>query len=60
MIVCGGRGRDESVTESSVMRHYLIAHGISAERIHEESESTRTAHQFVYAKALFDPARPSW
>lgn len=57
VIVCGGQGSDESATESSVMRKYLIAHGISHDRIYEENKSTRTAHQFIYAKELFDTGK---
>lgn len=53
VIVCGGQGEDESATESSVMRDYLLKHGINESRIYEENKSTRTAHQFIYAKKLF-------
>lgn len=53
VIVCGGQGKDESATEASVMKNYLIEHGIKATQIYEEDQSTRTAQQFRYANNLY-------
>lgn len=52
VIVCGGKGGDELATEASIMKSYLVAHGIETERIYEEDQSTRTAQQFVYANRI--------
>ena len=41
-IVSGGQGDDEPFTEASAMARYLIARGISPERIIEEDKSTST------------------
>ncbi|WP_140920596.1 YdcF family protein [Limnobaculum xujianqingii] len=52
VIVCGGQGRKETATESSVMKSYLINNGIESQRIYEEDQSTRTIHQFIYSRSL--------
>lgn len=54
VIVCGGQGKNESATESSVMKSYLIANGIHADSIVEEDQSTRTAQQFIYPKKMME------
>lgn len=41
-IVSGGQGKNEQVTEASVMKRYLIQNGIDASRITEENTSTTT------------------
>lgn len=48
VIVSGGQGEDEVVTEASVMKKYLIEHGIHKKRILVEDKSKRTAEQFIY------------
>ena len=55
VIVCGGKGKDESATEASVMKQYLVKHGIDEIRIVEEDQSTRTAHQFINAQQIVAP-----
>ena len=52
VIVCGGRGSDESATEASVMADYLIKKGIQSSRVYLEDRSRRTAQQFVYANQV--------
>ncbi|GKX63718.1 DUF218 domain [Pragia fontium] len=54
VVVCGGQGGRETATESSVMKNYLITHGIDSQRIYEEDRSTRTAHQFTYSRSLVE------
>lgn len=54
VIVCGGQGKDEADSEANVMQNYLIDKGITASRIYQEDQSTRTAHQFIYAKQLLE------
>ncbi|WP_434778905.1 YdcF family protein [Neisseria sp. Ec49-e6-T10] len=52
VIVCGGQGLDESATEASVMKQYLVNHGIEGNRIFEEDQSVRTAQQFILPKKM--------
>ena len=42
VIVTGGQGVDEVVSEASVMKKYLVEHGINSDRILVEDKSTST------------------
>lgn len=42
VVVSGGKGADESVTEASVMEEYLVNEGIARNRIEKETKSKRT------------------
>lgn len=52
LVVSGGRGDGESVTEASAMRKYLIEHGIPEERILSEERATSTVENFTYSMEL--------
>lgn len=54
IIVSGGQGPQESVTEAQVMAEYLRQHGISESRIIQERAATSTYENFVYSKQLLD------
>ena len=47
IIVSGGRGGDEMMTEASVMKAYLISHGVDEHRIIEERFGTEAKLAFV-------------
>lgn len=53
-IVSGGQGADEICTEASVMKRYLVERGISADRIHEEDQSTSTFENIRHSKVLIE------
>ncbi len=53
-IVSGGQGADEICTEASVMKRYLVDRGISADRIHEEDQSTSTFENIRHSKVLIE------
>ncbi len=42
VIVTGGMGRGEDTTEAAVMRDYLLAHGVAAERVYLEPQARNT------------------
>ena len=52
LVVSGGQGFDEDATEASVMKRYLIAHGIAKERILEEDRSTSTYENILFTRQL--------
>ena len=54
VVVSGGQGPQETVTEASAMRDYLTAHGLPAERIVAEEQATSTLENFMYSKRLLD------
>lgn len=49
IIVSGGKGPGEDVTEAYAMKKYLVERGIVPERIVEEDQSTDTAENFQYS-----------
>ena len=52
VIVCGGQGEDESISEAQCMTEYLTAHGIDADRIYQDAVSTSTLENLQNAKAI--------
>ena len=52
VIVSGGQGTDEDISEAKVMQQGLIAHGIDEERIILEDKSTSTYENIIFSKAL--------
>ncbi|MBC1433744.1 YdcF family protein [Paenilisteria rocourtiae] len=54
VIVSGGQGEDETVSEASVMKDYLVEHGIEASRIEIEDKSMRTDENLANSKAEFE------
>ena len=61
VIVSGGKGDDEHASEASVMRDYLVAAGISRERVLVEDVSRNTYQNMIYSRQMMqqqgvDPA----
>ncbi|MFI8523395.1 YdcF family protein [Promicromonospora sukumoe] len=54
VVVAGGQGPGESITEALAMERYLVAHGVPEDRIVREDRSTSTYENFVYTKSLLD------
>lgn len=54
VIVSGGQGSNEPVSEAQGMRDYLISKGIAAERIMMEDTSTNTWENLNYSAELID------
>ena len=59
VIVCGGLGANQPVTEAEAMAHYLIARGVSPENILLEDQSTTTFENLVFAKEILTERFPS-
>ena len=59
VIVSGGAGENESLTESSVMKDYLVKRGIAAERILTEEESKNTTENIRLSSHYFDKENDS-
>ena len=49
IIVSGGQGRDEKMTEARAMENYLISKGMPKERIIKEEKSTTTEENFLFS-----------
>ncbi len=54
IVVTGGQGSDEPVTESSAMQQYLIERGVSSEQIVLESRSTSTYENLANARYVIE------
>ena len=54
LVVSGGQGDGESVTEASAMAGYLVRRGIDQSRILLEDKATSTAENFAFSKAIID------
>lgn len=54
VIVCGGQGDDEAISEAQCMYDYLISKGIDSERIIQENTSTSTYENLRNAQAILD------
>lgn len=54
VIVSGGQGSNETISEAAGMESYLEAVGIAKERIWMEDKSTNTCENLMYSGALLD------
>ncbi|MDF2506066.1 YdcF family protein [Clostridium sp.] len=52
VIVSGGQGPDEEITEAEAMKKYLVGHGIKEARIIKEDRSTSTMENFKNTKEI--------
>ena len=58
LIVSGGKGSDEQVSEAEAMAGYLTERGVPADRIQLEDQSESTEENLAYSKAMMDQLRP--
>ena len=54
IVVSGGQGPDEQISEALAMERYLIRRGVSPERIIKEDASTSTYENFLFSKEILD------
>ncbi|MFZ5969665.1 MAG: YdcF family protein [Bacillota bacterium] len=52
VILCGGIGKNEIVSEAAVMETYLLEHGINSNKIIKENESTSTYENIKNSKEI--------
>ncbi len=52
VIVSGGQGPDEHISEAACMRDYLVQEGIDSERIYMEDKSHNTVQNITYSAQL--------
>ena len=57
-VTSGGKGSDEVLSESAVMKRYLIEHGIPEDRIIEENKSVDTYQNMKFSKEKIDAIDP--
>ena len=54
IVVSGGQGPRESVTEALAMERYLVSGGVPSEKILKEEEATTTRENIAFSKGLLD------
>ncbi len=54
VVVSGGQGRGEDITEAEAMREFLTANGIDESRVLSEPNATSTMENFKFSKALIE------
>lgn len=54
IIVSGGQGPDEDISEAQAMKTYLTDNGVQKERILLEDKSTSTVENFLFSKELIE------
>lgn len=58
ILVSGGQGPGEDITEALAMERYLLQAGIPAELIVKEENATSTGENFSFGKAILDKRLP--
>jgi uncharacterized SAM-binding protein YcdF (DUF218 family) len=59
LIVSGGKGGDEQVSEAAAMARYLTERGFPAGRLILEDRSASTEQNLLFSKAIIDQQRPA-
>lgn len=54
IVVSGGQGPDEDISEALAMERYLINKGVPADKIIKEDASTSTYENLLYSKEILD------
>lgn len=54
IIVSGGQGTDENITEALAMKRYLEVNGVNSNNIIEENKATTTLENIIYSKEILD------
>ena len=54
VLVSGGQGQGETITEAEAMKRYLVKNGIDEKRIIKEDNSTSTKENILYTKENLD------
>ncbi len=58
LIVTGGQGHQEEISEALAMENYLLNKGVSPEKIIKEERATSTYENFLYSKEILDKQFP--
>ena len=53
-VVSGGQGENEDITEAKCMYDWLVAAGISPDRLLQEDKATSTLENLQYSKVIID------
>lgn len=54
IVVSGGKGNDERISEAEAMKNYLIEHGVLENKILIEDKSTNTSENLKFSKQIIE------
>ena len=54
IIVSGGQGAQEDISEAEAMKIYLVENGVAGDKIIKEDKSTSTTENFKFSKEILD------
>ena len=54
IVVSGGQGNQEEISEAEAMKIYLVEHGVESDKIIKEDQSTSTSENFTLSKEILD------
>ncbi len=54
IVVSGGQGAQEDISEAEAMKTYLIENGVASDKIIKEDKSTSTSENFRFSKEILD------
>lgn len=57
VVVSGGKGDDELISEAECMKQYLTSKGIAEERIFMEDKSTTTQENLLFSKSIIENSK---
>jgi uncharacterized SAM-binding protein YcdF (DUF218 family) len=60
LIVSGGQGADERVSEAEAMAQYLIERGVPADSVMREDQSRTTEENLTFSRAIMERFRPRY
>jgi len=60
VIVSGGKGSDEQISEAEAMARYLIGRGLPGDQIIQEDQSRTTEENLTYSQAIMARSRPGY
>jgi uncharacterized SAM-binding protein YcdF (DUF218 family) len=60
LIVSGGKGTDERISEAEAMARYLIERGVPADAVTREDQSRTTEENLTFSKAIMEQHRPRY
>lgn len=55
VVVSGGRGPGEDISEADAMEQYLIEQGVAENRIRKEDQSVSTRENLSFSRRFIDP-----
>jgi len=60
LIVSGGQGSDERISEAEAMARYLVEHGVPEDHVVREDQSRTTEQNLTFSQAIMERSRPGY